>query len=91
MPLRVWTRSSRGNKAVSAAAVTRATTRFSSRAGAASLRVIPPSVDSIVTEGLAIDGAGKFVALKPGSPLKMKPVALPRFSPEIVMSTVVPR
>jgi len=53
--------------------------------------VIPPRVDSIVTEGLAIDGAGRFVALKPGSPLNMKPVALPRFSPEMVMSAVVPR
>ena len=40
---------------------------------------------------VAIDGAGRFVAPKPGSPLNMNPVALPRFSPEMVISTVVPR
>src|SRR5437773_1966423 len=90
-PLEDTTRNSRALSLASDVAVSFTTNRLSSLAAAGSARLMAPEVDSIEMAGLGAAGGGALVALRPDSPLKMKPVTAARFVPLMVRSIVVPR
>src|SRR5437867_8812239 len=83
-PEGVVTRNSRAPSGASGATVTRTRNFFSSL----SAGTIPPRLVSRLKVRV---GAGAFVALKPPSPLKMKPSTWERFSPSRVTVELAPR